>query len=770
MFDRRLKIILVALALFGTVLIYRLAGMQIIDNQQYLKAASAPETIPFKPIPANRGRIFARGPGGKGTVELIANEPCFEVAVYYPVMNPDEWWDKSQIRRLRIQMREEAKNSKLEIPREELALRLRQELDQFWKTLSQNANLAPNELFDRRDRIVQAIQNRLQVIRKMQQEKDLYANDPVSDQRMFYPIVTDLNETEALNIRGKLPANSWAVVRPSIRRVYRQKETFCHILGRTERIPGSPAKTFAKPKREILIQSDKDCLPGEMRGTSGLEMAYDDLLRGRRGWLALGKDQRIETPADDGKDITLTLDIDLQEFIQKRLVEQIKSVNDQGKRNFPYATGGAAVVLDLQKSELLALVSVPTYDITEYPNQQKELNLNHKYQPLINRAIHRYPPGSIVKPLVGAWAIEHGNINSTRAFLCTGKFSEKLPSFRCWKHDGHGQISFIDALVGSCDVFFYHVGEIVTAEGMIDLYNQTGITQPVPIKLPNQKGRVPTQAWFISHHGRGISQGDAMNLAIGQGDVEITPLQAALMTGALITGRLQPPKILTEEPLPDATPIGISPNPLRMAREGMRRAVADENGTAKAAKSTLVAIAAKTGSAQASPKPVKWKITYKDPDTGLEHEETTANKDGFAKKYIVARQNITVKSVEGTPVPQWDLSYKHPVTQEIIKHRFNAPPDIKEFHRQYFIKNRTVKSVEFEPVMSEKDKLDPNTGRIRTLSHAWIIGFAPTDRPRIVCVVFLEYGIAGGSSCGPILKDIMEKCRDLGYIKSNGIK
>lgn len=238
--------------MFGAVLIYRLVGLQIEDHKRYLEEASALDKVPFKPIPANRGRIFARGPGGKGTVELVANEPCFEVAVYYPVMDPDELWLISQHHRLRKKLQAEAKNPKLEISREESTLRLRQELDQFWKTLSQNTNLASDELFDRRDRIVQAIQNRLQAIHKTQRENDLYADDPVLDQRMYYPLITDLDETEALNIRGKLPANSWAVVRPSLRRVYRKTNLMS---------PPRPDRTNSRQPRQnhLQTQAGRNC-------------------------------------------------------------------------------------------------------------------------------------------------------------------------------------------------------------------------------------------------------------------------------------------------------------------------------------------------------------------------------------------------------------------------------------------------------------------------------------------------------------------------------
>jgi penicillin-binding protein 2 len=700
MFNYRMKILVAAFALLGGALVFRLWTLQIEDCGQYRTTALAPERLAYRPIPATRGRVLARGGGGRGTVELIGNEPCFEVAVFYPVMDPDEWWMTAQHRQIHRQMKEEARNPNLAVPKEELAFRLQKQMTDFWAMLARNTGIAAEDLLDRRDRIVQSIQQRIVRIRQRQEEEVSYL---IREQRLYYPVITDLTETQALDLRGKIAGTGWAVVRPSVRRVYRRKDALCHLMGYTTRIPGSPEETRTKV--------NDDYLPGELQGRRGLERVYDPELRGSRGWLKLDKQPTIETAPVDGKDITLTIDIELQEYLQKRLIDRMKDP----EKKLPYALGAAAVVIDVPNAELLAAVSVPTFDPAEFQSRYRELECDYLHEPLRNRALHRYPPGSIIKPLVGAWALEKKVVWTTTHMECRGVLAPTLRTFKCWlPPPGHGSLNIVGALTHSCDIYFYRVGELLKADGLTDLYRTFGFDRPVPIAIRNGRGLVPDQGWFISRHGRGISIGDARNLAIGQGDLEITPLQAAVMTGALIKGRYQPPKILADEPVPPARSIGISPAFLRAVREGMFHSANDPKGAAHFAFSPKVVLAAKTGSAQTEPKPVAWEMSYKDPGTGTTVKRIVRNKEEFYRK---------------APVPKRDIG------------------------------RRTVESV---PVLRPEDARD-SEGREKHLAHAWIIGYAPADHPRIAAAVFIEYGIAGGNAAGPVLKDLVEKCRELGY-------
>jgi len=706
-----MKILLIGFAMVGVLLVYRLGQLQFVEAEEFLKKATAPEQTQYKPIFPTRGKILARGAGGKGFVELIGNELCFEVAVYYPVMDPDLWWINAQHRSILRKMREKAKNPKLVVPKEELAFTLRQDIDNFWTMLSQNTPISREELFSRRDRVVQAIQNRIAYVH---QHREDFIDDYIEEQRWYYPLVSNLDEKQALELRGKLADTPWAVVRPSVKRVFREGDVLCHILGRTSKIPGSFDKFYRK-------NDDEDDLPGELRGREGLERTFDKRLRGTRGWVKLEKEPKIDTPPEDGSDIVLTIDIELQKYIQKRLMEQIKALH--------YATAGAAVVIDVKNNELLAMVSVPTYDpdsLNDIDKFEKLLD-NSKYLPLIDRVLNAtYEPGSIVKPFVGAWAIQHKKVGMYQSFECTGQLFPNVRAFRCWMPPpGHGPVDYVHSLAHSCDIFYYKVGEAVTAEGMCDLYRSLGLDQPVPLGvspdsprgIPNRKGHVPDPAWFIRTKGRGMSVGDARNLAIGQGDLNITPLQGVLMTKAILTGEYQAPKILTDEPAPPGHSIGIKPSILALAKEGMRMVVNDPQATGyTAAYTDKLVLAGKTGSATAVPRQVEWEASYRDPITGQIVKMNVTNKD---------------KLKATAPVPELEINW------------------------------RTLATF---PTLRPEDQTDSH-GRSKNLAHGWFTGYAPAGNPKLVAIVFIEYGIAGGSAAGPVFKDIMLKCQELGYLK-----
>jgi penicillin-binding protein 2 len=695
-----MKLLLLFFVLFGLLLVFRLVKIQVGQYEQYAQIAKAAPATPMKPIPATRGRILSRGPGGDGTVELVANEPCFELAVYYPVMDPDKWWISDQFKTLRKKIRKAQNDPKLKIPDDELNPVLTGQINQFWENLSVLTDTPLSELQATRERTTQIIRSWINNVHKDRETADY----PILEQRMYYPVVSDFDEDEAITLREQLGNSSWAIVRPSTRRLYRRGDTLCHLLGRTTRTPGTQPKTF-----KII---DKDYLPGELEGISGMEAVCDETLKGHRGWVEVDEDRKIVTEPQDGKDVVLTIDVALQEYIQHRLAKQVKSL--------PYATGGAAVVIDVRNWELLAMASVPTFEPADYIAQFKKNSQDQIQLPLFNRVLRgQYAPGSIVKPIIGAWAISEGKVTPFQTYHCSGYLDENLKRFKCWLPSGHGDVDLIHAIKGSCDIYFYHIGQLLTAEGVAEFYKKIGFGQSVPFGIDNEEGRVPTQEWFIAHHGRGMSIGDARNLAIGQGDLEITPLQAAVMMSAVATGRYQPPRFIVGEPLPPGHSIGISSYALGLARSGMDKVINDTDGTGHKygfADELTVQAAGKTGSAQAPARSIEWEVSYQDPVTSQPVSQTVDDLNKFLRS---------------APVPRKDIEWK------------------------------TTRSV---PEMKEEDKRDPNTGRSLGLAHGWFAGYAPLQRPKIVVVVFIEYGMAGGSGAGPVFRDILLKCQDLGYI------
>ncbi len=695
MFTRRLKIILLCVAVLDSVLVLRLYWIGIVEHEHWLGIAESKPKIPFRPIPAKRGRILAYGGGSKGHVELVSNEPCFELTVFYPMMCPDKWWLKREMMLKRRELiKKLGKNAK--ITQEQIAYMIQQERQKFWQNLSRVCDVSLTELLDRRDRIVEIIQRRIAYIRRKMPEADY----PIIEQRMYHPVVWDIDEQKAIELRNKLEDDNRVMIRPAIKRVYRYPELLCHIIGRTVRIPGSVPKTF-----EIL---DKEYLPGELQGLSGIEKSCDEILRGRRGWVELGENPRIKVPAEDGRDIILTVDVELQEFVERLLSRQVKSL--------PYATGGAAVVVDLQNNSILALASYPSYNLSRFQKDYPVLRNDYLRLPLFDRALQgRYPPGSIVKPLVAAWALTLGKITPHTSFLCKGYLSEKMKRFRCWyPPPGHGYMSMISGIYNSCDVYFYHLGELIGVDELSRLYRRVGFGKKVYFPVSNSAGLVPTQKWFVRRWGRGMSVGDARNLAIGQGDLLVTPVQAAIMLKALLTNEYRAPKLFVGERLPEAVEVGLSKKAIELAKEGMDKTVNLKGATAyRYVHCDEIRLAGKTGSAQAPSRRI-YKISYVDKKSGKSMLEYS-----HSLKYFLKRHKLRKR----------DVSYR------VLKF----------------------------PVLKEEDRMDAY-GRRRTLAHGWFVGYGSSYRPRIVASVFIEYGISGGYSAGPVFKQIMLKCKELGYL------
>lgn len=697
MFDRRMKFLLLmlfsALSFFAIRIIY----IQTTQCSHWRKIAEAKPRIPFRPIPANRGRILAQDRNSStGKVALVENEPCFELAVFYPVMSPDKWWQRKQMRRIKRKMRQERGDTQKKISQAEILFSFQQQRAKFWEDLSRFTDIELSELLDRRDRIVEMIHRRVSHIRSKLSDVDY----PLVEQRMYHTIVPGLSENESLSLRDKLSRSQWAIVRPSVKRVYRYPSLLSHIIGRTVLFPGSVPKSF-----DII---DEESLPGELQGLTGLEKRYDSLLRGHRGWVELSDEPRIRIKPEDGSDITLTIDVPLQEFVQKLLSKQVE--------NLPYATGAAAVVMDLDGNNLLSVVSVPGYNLSDFSENYAALSEDGLNLPLFDRALMgKYPPGSIVKPAVGAWGITCGKISENTTFICRGYLSENTKRFRCWRPPpGHGELSLVDAIHQSCDVYFYHLGELISAQSLTHLYQSIGFGRSVHFDLPNTRGFVPTQKWFISRHGRGMSIGDARNLAIGQGDLLISPLQSVLMVSSLLTNKYQAPRLVVGSSVPKPVVVGFSQHAINLAKRGMEQTVNNPRGTAyKYVYTPKIHLAGKTGSAQSPPRRL-WKVKYYDKKTQKHLTKVAQNLRFFLKRHHLERS-------------------------EVEAHRFSYP------------------------VLSKEDQRDAY-GRRRGLSHAWFVGYAPANNPKVVASVMVEYGISGGSAAGVVFKDIMLKCSELGYL------
>lgn len=346
-------------------------------------------------------------------------------------------------------------------------------------------------------------------------------------------------------------------------------------------------------------------LPGTRVGQYGVEYAFDETLRGIPGTRRIEVDAKgfevrelTRDPSMIGNDIYLTLDIDVQQAAEQAL----------GKES------GAVVALDPETGQVLALVSSPAFE-PEALSRGVTAKLwraitTNRERPLLNRAIQGiYPPGSTFKIPVAAAIIEQ--VKGGSFLHCGGQYAFLDRVYRDWKVGGHGSVGVHDALVESCDVFFYEYGHQVGIDVIADYAGRFGFGQRTGIDLPGERtGILPSTAWKAEARGEIWYPGETLLAAIGQGYVSSTPLQVAAMMGAIGADgqRFEPTVRLgvwnsaesrveldAPRPLP---PAGLRASTYRTLHTALAGVVKEPKGTGKAARSQVVDIAGKSGTAQ----------------------------------------------------------------------------------------------------------------------------------------------------------------------------
>ena len=390
-------------------------------------------------------------------------------------------------------------------------------------------------------------------------------------------------------------------------REYLTDNNFSHLLGYMGKI--SPAE----------LEEHPDYSYDDYLGKAGLELFYEDLLKGKNGKKeievnSLGKESKIitESKAQAGQNIILTIDKNLQEILGQALEETIKKSKS--------ITGAAAVSIDSRNGEILALVSSPGFDHNAVtlgltPQEYQEITDNPK-NPLFNRAISgEYPPGSTIKPLIALAALEEGIIDENTTFLSTGGIQIDKWFFPDWKSGGHGPTNVKKAIAESVNTFFYIVSgsyDTVTGLGVnrIKSYLELfGLNNTLGIDLSGEaSGFLPTKEWKEENKGERWYIGDTYHLAIGQGDILATPLQVANYTATMANGGIfyRPHLVKAFSDSKNQIIKEISPEIIRqdfissshfqIVREGLNEAVI--SGSSRALADLPVLAAGKTGTAQ----------------------------------------------------------------------------------------------------------------------------------------------------------------------------
>ncbi|MEJ5375829.1 MAG: penicillin-binding protein 2 [bacterium] len=397
-------------------------------------------------------------------------------------------------------------------------------------------------------------------------------------------------ETNRLDLPG-----IWVEVEP--RRHYPEGRKAAHVLGYVGEIPEELLKAWRGKGYRV----------GDRVGRSGVEKTLEPYLRGRDGGIQVEVDAKgrhlgvlQEVSFEPGADVVLTLDMRLQEVAEEAL----------GDRT------GAVVAGDPKTGAILAMVSHPSFDpnlFSEGISAETWKSLTEsRDHPLTNRALMaQYPPGSTYKIVTAVAALEEGIITKDTPIYCPGHYTVGNRDYRCMKKEGHGWIRFREALIQSCDVYFYHLGHLLGVDRLARYAKGFGLGSPTGFDPDQEKpGLIPTSAWKKKRFGTPWHAGETVVAAIGQGYDLVTPIQQFVMISAVANGgEVMIPQIVERVVGPDGRVLAsleprsqgrvpASSSTLRLLKEALRGVVQDPRGTGQRAKVPGVDVAGKTGTAQ----------------------------------------------------------------------------------------------------------------------------------------------------------------------------
>lgn len=369
-------------------------------------------------------------------------------------------------------------------------------------------------------------------------------------------------------------------------RLYRHGTQTGHVLG-----------YLGEAGAEDLTRRPEVYAPGDLVGKRGVEQVYDTHLRGQRGHRVVVVDSRGEVlnesgreSASPGEDLSLTLDLELQQEAERQLRDQV----------------GAVVALDPRSGEVLALYSSPGYNPNRFAlgissREWREL-VAARHKPLQNRAIQNtHPPGSVFKVVMAAAGLQEGMIQPEERVYCRGFTTIYNHRFHCGRRQGHGWVDLEEALAGSCNIYFYQLGQKLGLETIARYARTFGLGEATGIDLEGEvRGLVPSQEWSRTTRGQPWYPGETISLAVGQGPLLVTPLQVARMMAAVANGgRLVTPFLNPAAERPEARFLGLEQGLLEPIRRGLAGVVEDRDGTAYwFARVSGLPIAGKTGTAQ----------------------------------------------------------------------------------------------------------------------------------------------------------------------------
>ena len=447
--------------------------------------------------------------------------------------------------------------------------------------------------------------------RLLHQPRDIYERKfkQAKSQPRFMPITMQRNLTqhEVSIIEGNRLFLPGVEVRTSARREY-NSDISPHMLGYLGEINPTILDELNSKNRTNPYSI------GDLVGKQGLEARLESHIRGHRGYKIIQVDAfgRASNPnkqdwqlpmvaAQAGANVELTLDLELQKSVTRAF---------SGKN-------GAVIVMDPRNGAILAMTSQPSWDPYMYQKgmtteEFRALTLDPLHPFMDKTTGGEYPPGSTYKAVVALAALQEGVVNANNTFYCNGSFSLGNQTFGCHKKEGHGYVNLRQALMQSCDVYFYHIGIDLGVDRIAKYARALGLGSKLGLNLNMERpGLVPTSAWKLATHKEPWATGETPPIAIGQGYNLTTPLQMASLYATIANqGHIWKPFLIKrisspfgqvlEERQPELirTTDAISPENYALVRKGLEAVVMDEEGTGKKARVEGISVAGKTGSVQ----------------------------------------------------------------------------------------------------------------------------------------------------------------------------
>ncbi|WP_022704038.1 penicillin-binding protein 2 [Pseudorhodobacter ferrugineus] len=409
-------------------------------------------------------------------------------------------------------------------------------------------------------------------------------------------IVSDrLNWDDVSKVAINAPALPGVSPEVGLSRTYPRDIDFAHVVGYVGPVSERDLANLEEP--DPLLQTPKFQI-----GKIGVETWMEDDLRGKAGnrrvevnavgrvMRELGRQEGIA-----GADLRLTIDADVQNYVQARLGTE----------------SAAAVVMDVNNGDILSIVSAPSFDPNLFVRgiSHKDYNAltENDHTPLANKSVAgAYPPGSTFKMVTALAALEAGVITTAFSVNCPGHYEVGGRKFHCWSRGGHGRVALDRALAESCDVYFYDIAMKVGIDKIAEMGRKLGlgVRHDIPMSAITD-GLMPDKNWKQERYKKDWVIGDTVNASIGQGYVLASPLQLAVMTARLATGKAVSPRLIhsiggvlvPEDPGPE---MGLDPQLFAAVRQGMYAVSNSQRGTGYSARidDKALRMAGKSGTSQ----------------------------------------------------------------------------------------------------------------------------------------------------------------------------